>query len=184
MGVPESVDATPDPENTRLTGSEAVKLHLTLAGGLILCTGAFMFEVQRALGGNELSWAYVFEWPLFAVFACYMWWNLLHQKRGRKRSDGPKVVAPEHVGMLKAWQQQQRTLAAAEADAQRAEPESGSAPASSPVPPCQAPEPGTVGGARETAEVEPTINHVTPSDPLIHRQDSDGGVLPSNQERW
>ena len=23
------------------------------------------------------SWMYVFEWPLFAGFAVYMWWNLL-----------------------------------------------------------------------------------------------------------
>jgi len=129
VGAPESSDPTQDPGNTRLTGSEAVKLHLTLAGGLILCIGAFTFEVKRAMGGNELSWAYVFEWPLFAVFACYMWWSLLHQRRGRKRGDSqPKVVAPEHVEMLKAWQQQQRKLAAAEADARRAEPESGSTP--------------------------------------------------------
>ncbi|MGD0313763.1 MAG: hypothetical protein ABSC90_15015 [Acidimicrobiales bacterium] len=129
MDAPEPSEPTQDRGNTRLTGSEAVKLHLTLAGGLILCIGAFLFEVKRALGGNELSWAYVFEWPLFAVFACYMWWNLLHQRRGRKRADSqPKVVAPEHVEMLKAWQQQQRKLAAAEADARRAEPESGSTP--------------------------------------------------------
>ncbi len=67
MGASESPDPSPAPEGTRLTGSEAVKLHLTLAGGLILCAGAFLFEVKRALGGNELSWAYVFEWPLFAV---------------------------------------------------------------------------------------------------------------------
>lgn len=127
MGAPQPADPANDPNSTRLTGSEAVKLHLTLVGVLVLCTGAFLFEVKRALGGNDLSWAYVFEWPMFAVFACYMWWGLLHQKKGKGRADSkPKVVAPEHVEMLKAWQQHQRELAAAEADAQRAEPESGS----------------------------------------------------------
>jgi hypothetical protein len=117
VGAPEPSDpARQDPAGTRLTGTEAVKLHLTLAGGLVICVAAFLFEVRRALGGNELSWAYVFEWPLFAVFAFYMWWNLLHQRKGRRRSDaGPKVVAPEHVEMLKAWQEQQRKLAATEA---------------------------------------------------------------------
>jgi hypothetical protein len=129
VGAPEPSAPKQDPQGTRLTGSEAVKLHLTLAGGLILCISAFLFEVKRALGGNELSWAYVFEWPLFAVFACYMWWNLLHQRRGRRKADSrPKVVAPEHVEMLKAWQQQQRKLAAAEADAQRTKPQSESSP--------------------------------------------------------
>jgi hypothetical protein len=33
------------------------------------------------LGGNGLSWAYVFEWPAFAVYAVYMWWRLIHDKR-------------------------------------------------------------------------------------------------------
>ena len=129
MGAPEPSAPEQDPTGARLTGSEAVKLHLTLVGGLILCIGAFVFEVRRALGGNELSWAYVFEWPLFAVFACYMWWSLLHQRRGRRKADSrPKVVAPEHVEMLKAWQQQQRKLAAAEADARRGKPQSESPP--------------------------------------------------------
>ena len=73
----------------RLHGAPAVRLHLTLAVGLALCVGAFTFEVGRALGGNSLSWAYVFEWPIFAVFAVYMWWNLLHDTDGgrtRRRS--------------------------------------------------------------------------------------------------
>jgi hypothetical protein len=128
VGAPESSDPVEDRENTRLTGFDAVKLHLTLATGLILCTAAFLFEVKRALGGNELSWAYVFEWPLIAIFACYMWWSLLHQRRGRKADPGPKVVAPEHVEMLKAWQKHQRALAADEADSQRAGRESKPSP--------------------------------------------------------
>ena len=27
------------------------------------------WQLHRALSGNELSWAYTFEWPLFAIFA-------------------------------------------------------------------------------------------------------------------
>ena len=49
------------------------------------------FEVLRALGGNTLSWAYVFEWPIFAGFAIYMWWNLLH---GHDGVDGRAAVGP------------------------------------------------------------------------------------------
>lgn len=104
-------------QGTRLTGSEAVKAHLTLTVGLALCVAAFWFEIKRALGGNELSWAYVFEWPLIAGFAVYLWWNVLHQNRGRKRAAAePAVVAPEHLGMLKAWQEQQRQLAQSQAE--------------------------------------------------------------------
>ncbi len=94
-------------------------MHITLAVVLALCLAAFWFELRRALGGNELSWAYVFEWPIFAVFGVYMWWTTLHQNR-RKRRKGPtpKVVAPEHVQMLKNWQDHQRSLAAAQAEAE------------------------------------------------------------------
>ena len=31
------------------------------------------------LGGNSLSWAYVFEWPIFAGYAVYMWWRFVHE---------------------------------------------------------------------------------------------------------
>jgi hypothetical protein len=126
---PDSTD--PDPKGTRLTGSEAVKLHLTLALALALCIGAFWFEVRRAMGGNELSWAYVFEWPIFAVFAVYMWWTTLHQNRRRRRAAAqPKVVAPEHVQMLKNWQEHLRTMAAAEAEPPTSPPRPGADPTS------------------------------------------------------
>ena len=93
-------------------------MHITLVLVLALCLAAFWFELRRAIGGNELSWAYVFEWPIFAVFGVYMWWTTLHQNR-RKRRTGPhpKVVAPEHVQMLKNWQEHQRSLAADQAKA-------------------------------------------------------------------
>jgi hypothetical protein len=31
------------------------------------------WQLHRALSGNALSWAYTFEWPLFAVFAVVFW---------------------------------------------------------------------------------------------------------------
>jgi hypothetical protein len=31
------------------------------------------WQLHRALAGNELSWAYTFEWPLFAIFGVYFW---------------------------------------------------------------------------------------------------------------
>jgi hypothetical protein len=31
------------------------------------------WQYHRAAGGNGLSWAYTFEWPLFAVFAVVFW---------------------------------------------------------------------------------------------------------------
>jgi DNA-binding transcriptional regulator of glucitol operon len=56
----------------------ALKLHavilIVVPAFLALC----IWQIDRATGGNELSWAYVFEWPFFAAYAIYMWWRLLH----------------------------------------------------------------------------------------------------------
>jgi hypothetical protein len=123
MDSVESSDPVPAPTGVRLTGWEALKLHLTLAVGVGLCIAGFSFEIHRAVGGNALSWAYVFEWPLFAGFAIYMWWNLLHRGRVRRRPPALPRVAPEHLGMLKAWQEHQRALAAAETALTRREPD-------------------------------------------------------------
>ncbi len=79
----------------RLRGADAFRLHLTLVVGLTICVGAFVIEVFRALDGNALSWAYVFEWPIFAVFAIYMWWNLLHGQDGRRRKPAAPTIGPD-----------------------------------------------------------------------------------------
>jgi hypothetical protein len=31
------------------------------------------WQLRRAEAGNALSWAYTFEWPLFAIFAVFFW---------------------------------------------------------------------------------------------------------------
>jgi hypothetical protein len=111
----------PDPTATapatppRLTGIEAAKVHATFGLAVCLCAVAFWFELHRALGGNGLSWAYVFEWPLFAAFAAYMWWTVLHGGRRERRPPKPATVKPEHVAMLAAWQAHLRQMAEDEA---------------------------------------------------------------------
>jgi multisubunit Na+/H+ antiporter MnhE subunit len=104
---------------TRLRGSDAIRLHLTLAGGLALCIGAFIIELLRALGGHSFSWMYVFEWPLFAGFAIYMWWNLLQGNDRVPRSSSTKsspqtVEAP--VEGLDEWNLYLQVMEAAEGD--------------------------------------------------------------------
>jgi DNA-binding transcriptional regulator of glucitol operon len=58
----------------------ALKLHAVI----LVVVPAFMalcvWQISRAVGGNSLSWAYVFEWPLFAGYAIYMWWRFVHEK--------------------------------------------------------------------------------------------------------
>jgi hypothetical protein len=57
----------------------ALKLHAVI----LIIVPAFMalcaWQISRAIGGNSLSWAYVFEWPIFAGYAVYMWWRFVHE---------------------------------------------------------------------------------------------------------
>jgi hypothetical protein len=91
---------------TRLAGSDAFRLHVTLAGGLAICITAFIIELLRALSGHSFSWLYVFEWPIFAGFAIYMWWSLLqgHDRVPRSTSErnvpDPGTASDEG---LQAW---------------------------------------------------------------------------------
>jgi hypothetical protein len=104
---------------TRLRGSDATHLHLTLAGGLALCTGAFIIELLRALGGHSFSWIYVFEWPLFAGFAIYMWWNLLHghDRVPRSASTAPSLPPGDATDAeLDEWNLYLQVMEAAEGD--------------------------------------------------------------------
>jgi hypothetical protein len=86
----------------------ALKLHVVIlvvvSAFLTLC----LWQVSRALGGNSLSWAYVFEWPIFAAYAIYMWWRLVHEAAedgsppatagadpgGRTDADGDATTTP------------------------------------------------------------------------------------------
>lgn len=58
----------------------ALRLHAVI----LVVVPAFMalcvWQISRAVGGNTLSWAYVFEWPLFAGYAIYMWWRFVHER--------------------------------------------------------------------------------------------------------
>jgi hypothetical protein len=53
-----------------------VALVVSVPGFLVLG----WWQLHRALSGNNLSWAYTFEWPFFAAYAVWMWWKLVHEE--------------------------------------------------------------------------------------------------------
>jgi hypothetical protein len=57
----------------------AAWVHVGLVVAEIICVPAFLFELSRALGGNTLSWAYVFEWPLLGGYAIVIWRKMLRE---------------------------------------------------------------------------------------------------------
>jgi DNA-binding transcriptional regulator of glucitol operon len=57
----------------------AIKLHVVILIVVPAFLALMIWQLDRALSGNTLSWAYVFEWPLFACYAVYMWWRFVHE---------------------------------------------------------------------------------------------------------
>jgi DNA-binding transcriptional regulator of glucitol operon len=57
----------------------ALKLHAVILVVVPAFLALCLWQISRALGGNSLSWAYVFEWPIFAAYAVYMWWRFVHE---------------------------------------------------------------------------------------------------------
>ncbi len=85
------------------------RLHATLFAVLMVCTAAFVVELNRATRGNSLSWAYVFEWPLLGAFAIYMWWRLRHPDAPARSR--PIASSPQVERMRVAWQEAEKVRA-------------------------------------------------------------------------
>jgi len=47
--------------------------HLTMVVSVFGMLWLGDWQFHRAISGNALSWAYTFEWPIFAVFAVVFW---------------------------------------------------------------------------------------------------------------
>jgi hypothetical protein len=57
------------------------------------------WQLHRAMSGNSLSWAYTFEWPLFALTGAYFWAKTIRDEFQLRSgavsggADGPPGVA-------------------------------------------------------------------------------------------
>jgi len=56
------------------------------------------WQFHRALAGNGLSWAYTFEWPLFAVFAVVFWAKTIRDEFRIRRGEIPDPRAAAAAG--------------------------------------------------------------------------------------
>ena len=50
------------------------------------------WQFHRAISGNGLSWAYTFEWPLFAAFGAVFWARTIRDEFRAKRGPSAAVV--------------------------------------------------------------------------------------------
>jgi len=80
----------------------AIGLHAVIIVIIPTFAALCIWQLHRALDGNQLSWAYVFEWPFFAGYAIYMWWRFLHEapaSGGETRPDGAVKAGRPAEGM-------------------------------------------------------------------------------------
>ena len=71
-------------------------------GGFVLMVAAVWgmlwlgdWQLHRAMAGNGLSWAYTFEWPLFAGFAVVFWAKTIRDEFRIRRNGGVIPVDAE-----------------------------------------------------------------------------------------
>jgi len=83
--------------------ARALRLHLTLAVLLPAFGTLFWWQLHRALAGNGLSWAYTVEWPLFAGYAVFLWWRLLHDDLPPRARPGRRAAKGANEGELAAY---------------------------------------------------------------------------------
>ena len=63
----------------------AISLHLAVVIFVPTFLALGWWQLHRALNGNGLSWAYTFEWPIFAAYALYLWWRIVHEQEQMTR---------------------------------------------------------------------------------------------------
>jgi integral membrane protein len=77
-------EQTPGPKGgnelrQRWLSPRAFVLHAEVLVVVPACVLAGWWQATQALGGNELSWVYSVEWPIFALLAAWGWWHLVHE---------------------------------------------------------------------------------------------------------
>lgn len=84
---------------------DTFRIHFGLFLAELICIPATVFQISRALGGNRLSWVYVFEWPFLGAYAVYMWRKMLNEERGETSTTPEKTdqLITDDDPQLAAW---------------------------------------------------------------------------------
>ncbi|MGI9006186.1 MAG: hypothetical protein ACR2FU_08290 [Streptosporangiaceae bacterium] len=90
-------DAPPAPSWRILVSPRWISWHLFAVAAVAGMTLLGDWQFRRAMAGNTLSWAYTFEWPIFAVFGVVFWIKTIRDELHPATSDDgqvPRVTLP------------------------------------------------------------------------------------------
>ncbi len=62
----------------RWLSGRALSLHVAVLVFVPGCALAAWWQINRAEGGNQLSYLYSVMWPAFGILGLYFWWMLIH----------------------------------------------------------------------------------------------------------
>ena len=62
----------------RWLSGRAMSLHAALLVFVPGCALAAWWQINRAEGGNQLSYLYSVMWPAFGILSIYFWWMFIH----------------------------------------------------------------------------------------------------------
>jgi hypothetical protein len=91
--APEAPDERSGPVWRFLITPRWLGWHLFAAGSFVGMLWLGDWQFRRAMSGNGLSWAYTFEWPLFAVFAVVFWARTIRDEFRIRRGEMPAPAA-------------------------------------------------------------------------------------------
>jgi DNA-binding transcriptional regulator of glucitol operon len=81
----------------------AFALHLSMVVWTAGCGVAAWWQVGRAEQGNQFSYLYAIEWPVFGIAGIFCWWAMLHtddrdrEERDTRRAELDRVRAASHT---------------------------------------------------------------------------------------
>ncbi|HEX5542807.1 MAG TPA: hypothetical protein VFX60_14795 [Micromonospora sp.] len=73
----------------RLLTREWIARHVVMVVLVASFLGLAWWQISRAAAGNSLSWAYAFEWPVFAAFVVFLWFREVRQTLAEERAADP-----------------------------------------------------------------------------------------------
>jgi hypothetical protein len=83
---------------SRWLSPRALLLHLIGAAWVAGCVLAADWQVGRAIQGNEFSYLYAIEWPVFAVAGIVGWWALVHTDPASSEERSARRAAEAALG--------------------------------------------------------------------------------------
>ncbi len=93
------VEASPAPSWRTLLAPRWIAWHLFAVVAVVGMLWLGDWQFHRAMAGNDLSWAYTFEWPIFSIFGVVFWVKTIRDElHPTPEAEAPEIVLPAGTG--------------------------------------------------------------------------------------